>query len=303
LNRAGCLAACFRLACWAEREFPCQALGVGVAAHAHRALPRPSDPSAERRRLTMQDIYDELARTIDHSLLHPTLTDRELEEGCRLAARYRVAAVCVKPYAVRPAAAWLAGSGVKVCAVVGFPHGSSASEVKRHEAEVACRDGATELDMVLNVGKALSGDWDYVEAEVRLVCGVAHERGAIMKVILETDYLARGGAGLSSDDLKVRLCQLCERAGADFVKTSTGYGFVKGADGRYDYQGATEHDLKLMRASVSPRVQVKAAGGVRDLDALLRVRALGATRCGATATAAMLDEYRRRTAATPATQA
>ncbi len=150
--------------------------------------------------------------------------------------------------------------------------------------------------MVINVGKALSGDWDYVERDVQAVCTEARQHSARVKVILENDYLAKGGAGLSSDELKQKLCQLCERAGADWVKTSSGYGFVKQADGNYNYLGATEHDLTLMRASVSERVQVKAAGGVRDLDGLFKVRDLGASRCGATATAAMLDEYQRRAA-------
>jgi deoxyribose-phosphate aldolase len=241
--------------------------------------------------------YEQLAKTIDHSLLHPTMTDRELEEGCRLAAKYGVASVCIKPYAVKRAAELLEGTGVLVGAVVGFPHGSSCTESKRYETELACRDGAAEIDMVINVGKALSGDWEYVESDVKAVCEEAHRRGARVKVILENDYLVQGGAGLGSDDLKRRLCSICERAGADWVKTSTGFGFVKQPGGGYDYRGATEHDLALMRASCSPEVQVKAAGGVRDLDGLIRVRDLGATRCGATATAAMLDECRRREAA------
>ncbi len=242
----------------------------------------------------MKYTYEELARMIDHSLLHPTLTDREMEEGCRQAARYGVASVCLKPYWVRRAAELLKGTGVAVGAVVGFPHGGSTTEVKRYEAEMACREGATELDMVINIGKALSGDWAYVEREIRAVCEEAHGRGAKVKVILENDYLAKGGAGLGSQEIKRKLCQLAERAGADWVKTSTGYGFVKGADGKYSYQGATGPDLELMRASVSASVQVKAAGGVRDLDGLIRVRELGASRCGATATAAMLGEYKRR---------
>lgn len=245
----------------------------------------------------MKYTYEQLARTIDHSLLHPAMTDQELEDGCRLAARYGVASVCIKPYAVKRAAALLRGTGVQVGAVIGFPHGNSATEAKRYETELACQDGAVEIDMVINVGKALSGDWDYVERDVKAVCDEAHQRGAEVKVIFENDYLTRGGAGLSSDDLKRKLCQLCERAGADWVKTSTGYGFVKQPDGNYNYKGATEHDLALMRASVSGKVQVKAAGGVRDLDGLIKVRDLGCSRCGATATATMLDEYRRREAA------
>jgi deoxyribose-phosphate aldolase len=245
----------------------------------------------------MKYTYEELAGMIDHSLLHPTLTDRELEEGCRQAVRYGVASVCLKPYWVHRAAGLLEGTGVAVGAVVGFPHGGSATEVKRYETEIACRDGAAEIDMVINIGKALSGDWEYVESDIRAVCEEAHRRRGKVKVILENDYLAKGGGGLSSEEIKRKLCQVAERAGADWVKTSTGYGFVKGADGKYSYQGATEPDLGLMRASVSARVQVKAAGGVRDLDGLIRVRDLGASRCGASATAAILEEYKRRSEA------
>jgi deoxyribose-phosphate aldolase len=245
----------------------------------------------------MKYTYDELAGMIDHSLLHPTLTDAEMEAGCRLAVQYRVASVCLKPYHVRRAAELLRGTSVRVGAVVGFPHGNSCTEVKRYETELACRDGAVEIDMVINLGKALSGDWDYVEQDIRAVCDEAHAHGAKVKVIIENDYLANGGAGLSSDDLKRKLCQICERAGADWVKTSTGYGFVKQPGGGYNYQGATEHDVALMRASVSPRVQVKAASGVRNLDSLIKMRDLGASRCGTSATAAILDEYHRRAAA------
>src|SRR6185503_12801178 len=251
----------------------------------------------------MKYTYEELAKMIDHSLLHPTMTDRELEEGCALAAQYGVASVCIKPYAVPRAVELLKGTGVLVGAVIGFPHGNAATESKRYETELACKDGAAEIDMVINLGKALSGDWDYVERDVKAVGDEAHRHGAKLKVIFENDYLANGGAGLGSDDFKIKLCQLCERAGADWVKTSTGYGFVKQADGSYNYQGATQHDLALMRRACSPRVQVKAAGGVRDLDGLIQVRDLGATRCGATATAAMLNEYRRREAAEKTGQA
>jgi deoxyribose-phosphate aldolase len=245
----------------------------------------------------MKYSYTELAKMIDHSLLHPTMTDQELEDGCRLAAKYGAASVCIKPYAVKRAVELLQGSGVLVGCVIGFPHGNSTTESKRYETEIACQDGADEIDMVINIGKALSGDWDFVERDIGTVCDEAHQHGAKVKVIFENDYLASGGAGLGGDDFKRKLCQIAERAGADWVKTSTGYGFVKGADGKYSYKGATEHDLKLMRAACSPKVQVKAAGGVRDLDGLIFVRDLGGTRCGATATAAMLDEYRRREAA------
>lgn len=235
----------------------------------------------------MKYTYDELARMIDHSLLHPTMTDQDLETGCKVAAKYRVASVCIKPYAVKRAAQLLQGSGVKVGAVVGFPHGGSSTEVKRYETELACRDGASEIDMVINIGKALSGDWKYVAQDIGAVVREAHQHQAIVKVIFENDFLP-------NDKIKIKLCRLCEKAGADFVKTSTGYGFVKGADGKYSYQGATEADLKLMRAHCSSQVQVKAAGGVRDLDALIRVRDLGTARCGATATVTMLEEYKRR---------
>ena len=250
----------------------------------------------------MKYTYEELAKMIDHSLLHPTMTDQDLEAGCQVAAKYGVASVCIKPYAVKRAAELLKGTGVFVGAVIGFPHGNSATESKRYETGLACQDGAVEIDMVINLGKALGGDWEYVERDVKAVCDEAHTHGAKVKVIFENDYLTKGGAGLSSDDFKVKLCQLCERAGAAWVKTSSGYGFVKQADGIYNYTGATEHDLSLMRASVSAKVQVKAAGGVRDLDGLIKVRDLGGSRCGATATAAMLDEYRRREAAEKAGQ-
>ena len=245
----------------------------------------------------MKYTYEELAGMIDHSLLHPTLTDRELEEGCKLAVKYGVASVCIKPYAVKRAAEWLAGSKVLVGCVIGFPHGNSCTESKRYETELACREGAVEIDMVINIGKALGGDWDYVERDVKVVCDEARRRRAKVKVIFENDYLDKGGAGLSSDDFKRQLCRICERAGADWVKTSTGFGFVRQPDGGYNYRGATADDLALMRATCSPKVQVKAAGGVRDLDSLIQVRDLGASRCGASATAAILDEYRRREAA------
>ena len=245
----------------------------------------------------MKYTYEQLAKMIDHSLLHPTMTDQELEDGCKLAAKYGVASVCIKPYAVKRAAELLRGTGVLVGAVIGFPHGNSAPSPSATRPSWPARTARPRSTWSSTSARRSSGDWDYVERDVKAVCDEAHRRGAKVKVIFENDYLAKGGAGLSSDEFKRKLCQLCERAGADWVKTSTGYGFVKQPDGSYNYKGATEHDLALMRASVSAKVQVKAAGGVRDLDGLIKVRDLGGSRCGATATAAMLDEYSRREAA------
>src|SRR5215510_13620514 len=150
----------------------------------------------------MKYTYEQIAKMIDHSLLHPTMTDQELEEGCQLAVKYGVASVCIKPYAVKRAVELLEGSGVVVGCVIGFPHGNSTTESKGYETEVACRDGAVEIDMVINIGKALSGDWDYVEGDIKSVCDEAHQRGAKVKVIFENDYLTSGGAGLNSSDFK-----------------------------------------------------------------------------------------------------
>jgi deoxyribose-phosphate aldolase len=250
----------------------------------------------------MKYSYLELSKMIDHALLSPAMTDQEFESGCQLAIRYQVASVCVKPYAVARASQILAQSDVFVSCVVGFPHGNSTIASKVHETKQACENGAVEIDMVINVGKALSGDWGYVEEEIRAISDETHRHGAKIKVILETDYLGQGGAGLGADDLKRKLCEICERAGADWVKTSTGYGYVKQTDGNYRSVGATEHDLRLMKASVSHRVQIKASGGIRDLDGLIRVRDLGASRCGTSATVSLLDEYRQRELAETAGQ-
>jgi len=227
-----------------------------------------------------------LAKMIDHSLLHPTMTDAAIADGCELARRYEVATVCVKPYAVAMARDLLAGSDVGVCAVVGFPHGNSNPRIKFAETLHVIADGATEVDMVINIGKALGGDWDYVSEEIKTINHAAVTQRAILKVIFETDYL--------QDEHIIRLCEICSEHRAAFVKTSTGYGFVKKPGGDYNYQGATDHVLELMRRHSVPEVQIKAAGGVRTLDDLLRVRSLGATRIGATATAAILDAARQR---------
>ena len=222
--------------------------------------------------------YEQLAKVIDHSLLRPELTSQEVIEGCQLAARYHVATVCVKPCHVRLAAEQLIDSDVLVSTVIGFPHGSSVTEIKVAEAQRAMDDGAVELDMVLNIGDLRSGNDDFVFQDIKAVCDVAHARGVKVKVILENAYL--------TDEQKVRGCQLAEKAGADWVKTSTGF-----APG-----GATLEDLRLMRRSVSEKVQIKAAGGVRTLDALLAVIEAGVTRCGATATAKILDDFKARLA-------
>ncbi len=238
----------------------------------------------------MKYSYAELAGMIDHSLLQPGMTDAEAEAGCILAAEYGVASVCVKPYFVPRAVELLGETSVIVGCVIGFPAGNSTTEVKRYETETACRDGAREIDMVINIGKALAGDWDYVENEIKIIADETHNHGAKLKVIFENDFLPQ-------DETKIKLCEICARAGADWVKTSTGYGFNKQPDGSYNYKGATEHDLRLMRQHSPAHVQVKAAGGVRDLDGLVKVRDLGCTRLGASATKAILDDYRAREAA------
>ena len=218
----------------------------------------------------------ELAKMFDHSLLQPTLTDADLDRGFEVAREYRVASVCVKPYGVARAAAALKGSGVFVGTVVGFPHGGHVTRVKQVEAEAAVADGAVELDMVVNIGKVLSKDYDCVRDDIAVVVEAAHRRGAKVKVIFENCFL--------QDEHKIELCRICGELRADWVKTSTGYG----------NSGATDHDLALMRKHSPPQVQVKAAGGVRTYDRVLAVRALGVTRIGATATKAILDECRQR---------
>jgi deoxyribose-phosphate aldolase len=232
-------------------------------------------------------IVKTLAKMIDHSILQPTHTDEDLLKQCEVAMKYDVASVCVKPYAVKAAVEKLRGSSVEVGCVIGFPHGNSSTAVKIFEAEQACRDGAKEIDMVINIGKALGGDWEYVEEEIEAVTDICHSNNAIVKIIFETDYVTR------TED-KIRLCEICTRIEADFVKTSTGYGFVKQPDGNYNYKGATLADVELMRKHSGPRVQVKCAGGVRTLDDLLKMRKAGATRSGATATEAILTEAIKR---------
>ncbi len=227
--------------------------------------------------LTIDSLTErDIAKTIDHSLLRPELDDDFVEAGCRLAAEYDVASVCVRPADVRRAAAILEGTDVAVGTTIGFPHGNHLTETKVFEAQRALADGATELDMVIQIGALKAGRDADVQADIAAVVEVAHAAGAIVKVIFENAYL--------TDDEKIRACHLTEAGGGDFVKTSTGFA----------PSGATYEDLALMRANTSPHVAVKAAGGVRTLDALLEVMALGTTRIGATATQAIIEDFRAR---------
>ncbi len=216
--------------------------------------------------------FPQIAKMIDHSLLQQVLTDDELEQGCQLAKEYNVASVCIKPYYVARCSEILAGSTVLTSTTIGFPHGGHVTSIKVAESLQAIKDGAVELDMVVNIGKVLSKDWTCVRDDIRAVVEAAHANRAIVKVIFENCFLA--------DEHKIKLCEICGELNADFVKTSTGYGST----------GAIDDDLKLMRKHSPPRVQVKAAGGVRGFDRILAVRALGVTRVGATATKAILDD-------------
>jgi deoxyribose-phosphate aldolase len=220
--------------------------------------------------------YPDVAKMIDHSLLNPTLTWNDLEQGIQLAIDYDVASVCILPYALRHAANRLMGTDVRASTTIGFPHGGHTTAIKLDETRQALADGGQELDMVVNISAVLSGRWDFVREDIRTVVDEAHASGQKVKVIFENAYL--------NDEQKIRLCEICSEVNADWVKTSTGYA----------PSGATHEDLRLMRKHAAPHVQVKAAGGVRDLDALLAVRALGVSRCGATRTASMLEEACRR---------
>jgi len=217
-------------------------------------------------------MYRQIAKMIDHSLLGPALTDEELEHGCRIALEHDVASVCIKPFYLWRCAELLSGSSVAPGTVIGFPHGGHATAIKVAETERALADGGKELDMVVNIGKVLSGDWEFVRRDIRAVIDRAHRGGALVKVIFENCYL--------EDSHKIRLCEICGQLRADWVKTSTGYGST----------GATDEDLRLMRKHSPPHVQVKAAGGVRSLERLLEVRSLGVTRVGATRTVEILQQ-------------
>ena len=218
----------------------------------------------------------EIASMLDHSTLQPYLTEEDIRHGCEVALKYHTASVCARPCDVPILREMLAGSGVKVCTVIGFPHGAHQTAIKVAEARLALDEGCEELDMVINIGRMLRGDTDYVKEEIRQIADLAHSRGAIVKVIIETCYL--------NDEQKKTACVLSEEAGADFVKTSTGYGS----------KGCTVEDLKLMRAAVSPAVKVKGSGGIRDLDAVLAAKAAGADRCGVSATEKIMAEAEER---------
>ena len=220
--------------------------------------------------------YEDYSKMIDHSLLMPTMDRKQLEEGCQLALAYNTASVCIMPYYLKRCAEILAGSTVHPSTTIGFPHGGHTTQVKRVEAERAIEDGCQELDMVVNISQVLSGDWDYVRQDIQAVIEVAHAADRKVKVIFENCYL--------QDAQKIELCQICTELGADWVKTSTGYGTG----------GATMEDLKLMIDHVGEGVQVKAAGGVRDFETLLEVKSLGVTRCGASRTQGMLDAAREK---------
>lgn len=226
--------------------------------------------------ISMSFEYLDISRMIDHSLLKPNMTVDDFEIGCRLAAVYQAGSVCIQPYYLKRCAEILKGSGCRASTVIGFPHGGHTTVIKAAEAKQAIADGGEELDMVVNISKVLSGDWDYVRADIKAVIDVAHSAGQKVKVIFENCYL--------TDAQKIRLCEICSELKADWVKTSTGYGTG----------GATLDDLRLMRKHSAPTVQVKAAGGVRDLDTLLQCREIGVSRIGASATQVMLDECRKR---------
>jgi deoxyribose-phosphate aldolase len=221
-----------------------------------------------------------IVASIDHAVLQPTQTDADLRAACKLCIEVGTASVCVKPSMVPLAAELLAGSPVVPSTVIGFPHGGTTTAAKVRETEIACRDGAKEVDMVINIGRVLAGDWQYVLQDIQAVAQTASAVGVITKVIFETGLLP-------NDDLKIRLCELSETAGAAFVKTSTGFGMIKGEAGGMIATGASEHDIKLMRRVCSPKVQVKASGGIRSFEDAQKFIALGATRLGTSATEAI----------------
>jgi deoxyribose-phosphate aldolase len=228
----------------------------------------------------------DIAKMIDHSILHPAFTDIDLVRECEIAKKYNVATVCVKPFHTKRASEIVWASDIGVCSVIGFPHGNSTIDIKVQETLQVIFYGAVEVDMVVNIGKVLQGDWAYVEKEIFEINQACINNDAILKVIFENDFLP-------DDKTKIKLCEICSRVKVAFVKTSTGYGFKKNENGHYFYNGATEHDLILMRKHCSPEVQIKAAGGVRTIDDILKVKKLGVTRVGATATSSIMEEAKK----------
>lgn len=234
-------------------------------------------------KLTTSDI----AKLIDHSILHPTITDADLRKHCALAMEHNVATVCVKPYHAELAYTLLKDSDVLVCMVVGFPHGSTVTSSKLLEVSIALDDGVKEIDMVVNVGKVIQEDWDFVDEEIGVIQALCKASNVLLKVIFETDFV-------TSDAQKIKLCEICNEHQVAFVKTSTGFGYVPAGDGHFTYHGATEHDVALMRSHCRPEVGIKASGGIKTLDQLLRFYELGARRIGTSSTETILQEARMR---------
>lgn len=226
-----------------------------------------------------------LSKMIDHSLLHPTMGFKELKKGCELAIKYDVATVCVKPYAIKDTKILLNNSNIKICSVIGFPHGNSKIAIKVEETKQACIDGADEIDMVINIAKAIENDFDYIKNEIKAIKNVVNNNNVILKVIFENDYL--------KTDVKIQLCRICLELEVDYIKTSTGYSFIKQECGKYSYKGATDKDLKLMLKESKGFIKVKAAGGIKTLKDLLYVRSLGVKRIGCTSTEEILEDAKR----------
>lgn len=246
----------------------------------------PLQPFSHAAMSIMHPEVRAVAKLLDHAVLHPTAGPRDTLAGCDLARKYQIAALCVKPCFTSLARSALEGSGVAVCAVTGFPHGNSAAEVKVFETEKAIADGASEIDTVINNGLVAGGLWDEVESEIRALQAACARGGALLKVILETDYLR--------PDQARRVCEICLAAGAGFVKTSTGFGFVKQPGGGLNYTGATEEMVRLMVEAAGGRMGVKASGGIRTLDQVLRFRDLGCARIGVGASESILKEAEAR---------
>jgi deoxyribose-phosphate aldolase len=233
------------------------------------------------KRIKMKATRSQIAKLIDHAVLHPTVTDKDVSINCELVKKYNVASLCVKPYHVKQAYKELKNSTVLVCAVIGFPHGNNSIKIKKAETKEVIKNGAQEVDMVVNIGKVIQHDWKYVKKEIETIYKVCTHKKVPLKVIFETDFV-------TEDEDKIKLCQICSNIGVAFVKTSTGFGYVKLPDGHYDYKGATDHDITLMKNNTH-KMGIKASGGIKSLEDILRLTSLGATRIGTSSTAAILD--------------